>query len=175
MHINNEDYTRNPQLRRLVREYNKGEPSVHQDITNMASADSHRYSTTDSSNLRSIPIQAVQPSLIDENLRPEELHLRRVYESATWRMYNRIMTSRRRVCNGSVASGASDFSSANGCRKPEDDDQIMTNIKPLVTHSRTPELYYAEDDDSNMESHHVIHDNIIDDKDEDIFDLELET
>jgi hypothetical protein len=174
MHINNENYTRNRQLRRIVSQY-KGEPPVHEDITNMAAPDSHRCSTTGSSIMRSIPIQALQPSMIDENLRQEELNLRRVYESATWRMYNRITTSRRRTSNGSVASDASDFSSMKWRQKPEEEDQIMTNIKPLVTRSRTPELYYPEDDDSYMVPHHVIHDDIVDENDEGIFDLELES
>lgn len=174
MQINNENYTtRNRQLRRIVSQYNAVANEImpeDKECSIVAGHDSNRYSTAKSS-MRSIPIQVGESAPMDEDLQEEEFNLRRVYESATWRMYNRIAASRR-VSNNSINRNSSIRIQEN-----DDNDQIIQDPRPIITRTGTPELFSPEDDEDCFKlSHHVIHDDmLIDDNDVGVFDLELES
>jgi hypothetical protein len=175
MQLNTESSnTRNRPLRRIVSQYNTVASEiipVSQELSIMAAHDSCGHSTNKRSSMRSIPIQVCESTSMDEELQQEEFNLRRVYESATWRMYNRITASRR------VSNNSNNRNSSSRIKDNVDDDQIIKEPRPLITRTRTPELFYPEDDDDCFTlSHHVMNDDmLVDDSDEGVFDLEFDS
>jgi hypothetical protein len=162
---------RNRPLRRIVSQYYTGAHEsipVSQEFSFMVAHDSYRHTTDKRSSMRSIPIQVCESTPMDEDLQQEEFNLRRVYESATWRMYNRI-TASRRVSNNSK--------NRNSSSRIQDNDQMIKEPRPFITRTRTPELFYAEDDDDCFTlSHHVMDDDmLVDDSHEGVFDLEFDS